>query len=275
VTRGTIPSISRAVHALRNRLPDLPEIVVVLGSGLSDLVDQVERPVTVPFSDVAGFPPTTVAGHPGRYVFGILEGRRVLLQAGRFHFYEGCPSEVVGAPVRVAHALGAETLILTNAAGGIDRRLEPGAIVLVEDHVNMQWRSPLIGPVGDGEGRWPDMSTPYDPDLQAIALAAARTVGVQLTRGTYAAVLGPSYETPAEIRMLRSLGVDAVGMSTVPEVLLARALGLRVAAFSVIANRASGLAAGPLSHDDVTEVVQRASESLARVLRLVVRDAPV
>jgi purine-nucleoside phosphorylase len=263
------------VHALRNRIPDLPEIVVVLGSGLSDLAAEVERPVTIPFAEIPGFPPTTVVGHPGHYVFGSLEGRRVLLQAGRFHLYEGYPAEVVGAPVRVAHALGAETLILTNAAGGIDRRLEPSAIMMVEDHINLQWRSPLIGPAGEEEARWPDMSAPYDPDLQAVALAAARTLGIHLARGTYAGVLGPSYETPAEVRMLARLGADAVGMSTVPETLLARALGLRIAAFSLITNRAAGLGGGAITHDDVTAAARRAGDVLVRLVRLVIRDAPV
>jgi purine-nucleoside phosphorylase len=275
VTRETIAELPGAVHALRNRLPDLPEIVVVLGSGLADLVDQVERPVTIPFAEIPGFPSVTVEGHPGRYVFGGIEGRRVLLQAGRFHLYEGYPTDVVGIPVRVAHALGAETMILTNAAGGIDRRLEPGALMLVEDHINLQWRSPLIGRVAEEETRWPDMSAPYDPDLQAVALAAARSLGIRLARGTYAGVLGPSYETPAEVRMLARLGADAVGMSTVPETLLARALGLRVAAFSVIANPASGLGGGVLSHDDVTAAGRRAGDALVRLLRLVIRDALV
>lgn len=263
-----------AVHSLRNRLPGLPEVVVVLGSGLSGLVEAVEDPVVVPFTEVKGFPPAAVAGHAGRYVFGRLEGRRVLFQAGRFHFYEGHPAHVVAAPVRVAAGVEADTLILTNAAGAVDPRLDPGSILLVDDHVNLQGRSVLAGPVRPGEERFPDMSAPYDADLQALALASARELGIPLPRGTYGAVLGPSYETPAEVRMLRGLGVDVVGMSTVPEVTVARALGLRVAAFSLVTNRAAGLSAGPLSHEEVVEVGRRAGGVLRSLVRRVIRDLP-
>ena len=268
-------AMPEAVHALRNRLPGLPEIVVVLGSGLSRFTERLERPVVIPFSDVKGFPPVTVPGHAGQFVFGFLEGRRILVQAGRFHLYEGHAPDVVAAPARVAHALGANALILTNAAGGIRRGLNQGSIMLIEDHINLMWRSPLEGPVRDGEARFPDMSSPYAPDLQAIALAAARSLGIPLARGTYAGVLGPSYETPAEVRMLERLGADAVGMSTVAEAVVARALGLDVVAFSVITNRATGLSEGRLSHEDVAAEARGAGDALALLVRLVVRDAPV
>jgi len=267
--------IPEAVHALRNRLPDLPEIVIVLGSGLSRFAERLDRPVVIPFSEVKGLPPVMVPGHAGEYVFGVLEGRRVLVQAGRLHLYEGHAPDVVAAPVRIAHALGADTLILTNAAGGIRRGLNPGSIMLIEDHINLQWRSPLAGPVREGEDRFPDMSSPYAPDLQALALVAARSLGIPLVRGTYAGVLGPSYETPAEVRMLQRIGADAVGMSTIPEAIVGRALGLNVAAFSVITNRAAGLSDGRLSHQDVAVEANHAGDALALLIRLVVRDAPV
>lgn len=266
--------LAQAVHSLRNRLPGLPEVVVVLGSGLSDLADAVEDPVVVPFGDMRGYPEPTVEGHGGRYVFGRLEGRRVLIQAGRFHFYEGHPAHHVAAPVRLAHALEADALLLTNAAGGVDRRLAPGDIVLLDDHLNLQWRSVLAGRARPGESRFPDMSAPYDPDLQALALATARELGLHLVRGTYAAVLGPSYETPAETRMLQRLGVDVVGMSTVPEVTVARALGLRVVAFALVTNRAAGLSGSPLSHAEVLELGRRAGARLGRLIRGVIRDLP-
>ncbi|HZD04670.1 MAG TPA: purine-nucleoside phosphorylase [Longimicrobiales bacterium] len=268
------PLLPEAVHSLRNRLPALPETVVVLGSGLSGLADAMEEAVAVPFAEVRGFPPTAVEGHAARYVFGELEGRRVLLQAGRFHFYEGHPPRVVALPIRVAHALGAGSILLTNAAGAVDRRLAPGDLVLLDDHVNLQWRSVLKGPVRPGEGRFPDMSAPWDPDLQALALAAARELGLPLGRGIYAAVLGPSYETSAEVRMLERLGVDVVGMSTVPEAMVARALGLPVAGFSLVTNRVAGPSHTPLSHTEVLEAGRRGGAILERLLRRVIRDLP-
>lgn len=269
------PVLAEAVHSLRNRLPGLPETVVVLGSGLSGLADAVEEAVVVPFAEVRGFPGTTgVEGHAGRYVFGRLEGRRVLIQAGRFHFYEGHPSSVVALPVRVAHALGAGSLLLTNAAGAVDRRLAPGDLVLLDDHVNLQWRSALAGRVRPGESRFPDMSAPWDPDLQALALAAARELGLPLVRGTYAALLGPSYETPAEVRMLERLGVHVVGMSTVPEATVARALDLPVAGLALVTNRAAGLSPTPLSHAEVLEAARRGGATLERLLRRLIPHLP-
>jgi purine-nucleoside phosphorylase len=261
-----------AAGAIRERIGDEPpDAVLVLGSGLSGLADDVADAVEVPFSDVPGFPSAAVAGHAGRYVAGTLEGRRVLVQAGRFHLYEGHPMEVVGAPIRVAHRLGARALFLTNAAGAIARELEPGAIMLIDDHVNLMWASPLTGPVKEGEERFPDMSAPYDPSLQALARRVAATEKIPLVRGTYAAVAGPSYETPAEVRMLERCGAHAVGMSTVPEVVTARARGLRCVAFSLITNRAAGLASGTLSHDEVLDVAHTAGQKLGRLLRGMLR----
>ncbi|RMH11091.1 MAG: purine-nucleoside phosphorylase, partial [Gemmatimonadetes bacterium] len=191
-----------------------------------------------------------------------------------FHAYEGHPMEVLCAPVRVARRLGVHTCIFTNAAGGAAPRLGPGSLMLIDDHINLLWRSPLAGPVLDGETRFPDMSAPYDPALQRLALEVARDARVPLERGTYAAVLGPSYETPAEVRMLRWMGADAIGMSTVPEVITARAAGLRVLGFSLITNRAAGLSGQPLSHDEVVEVGRRAGARLEGILRGVLRRLP-
>ena len=263
---------NEATEYLRDRLPEAPEALLVLGSGLSALAALVESPVEIPFESVPGLPGAGVGGHSGRYLAGRLEGRPVLVQAGRYHLYEGHPSEVVCAPVRIARQLGAGTVILTNAAGGIDRRLSVGAIMLLDDHLNLQWRSPLMGAVLEGEERFPDMSAPYDPGLQKMALAAASDLGIPLEQGIYAAVLGPSYETKAEIRMLARLGADAVGMSTVPEVLAARAGGMRVLAFSLITNRAAGLGTDPLGHAEVLEAGRRSGGELERLLRRIVRD---
>jgi purine-nucleoside phosphorylase len=251
-----------------------PEVAVVLGSGLAGLAEGVADAVAVPYGDVPGFPPARVAGHDGRWVIGRVEGRAVLLQSGRFHAYEGVAPDILAGPVRVAHALGARFLIVTNAAGGIRRDLDPGCLLLIEDHVNLMWRSPLAGAVKPSEERFPDLSAPYDRELQALALRVARDLALPLERGTYAAVLGPSYETPAEVEALRRLGAHAVGMSTVPEVLVARALGMRVLAFSLITNRASGRGRPALSHGDVLEAGRRGEGSLGRLIRQVIRGLP-
>lgn len=259
--------VEAAADVLRGRTGESPEVLLVLGSGLGGLTDLVEGAVSVPFEDVPGFPSAGVTGHSGQYVAGSLAGRRVLLQAGRFHLYEGHAMDVVCAPVRIAGALGVKTCVFTNAAGGISRGLEPGALMLIDDQINLQWRSALAGPVVDGDERFPDMSAPYDQELQRLATEVAIELGVGLERGVYAAVLGPSYETPAEVRMLATKGADAVGMSTVPEVITAQAMGLRSIGFSLITNRAAGLSLEPLDHDDVMAVGARAGASLSRIIQ--------
>jgi len=262
--------LDRALEALEARLDGRPELFLVLGSGLGGLTEGVEDPLEIPFQELPGFPAASVAGHRGRYVAGTLEGRRVLMQAGRYHFYEGYGAEVVTAPVRLARLLGVEAVLLTNAAGGINRKLRPGDLMLLDDHLNLQWRSPLAGPVKEGDDRFPDMSTPYDPGLQELALAVAREQGIALHRGIYAAVPGPNYETPAEIRMLERKGADAVGMSTVPEVIAARAGGLPVVAISLITNQAAGLSPEPLSHQEVLEAGRDAGRTMERLVRGIV-----
>lgn len=256
-----------AAEYLRERLARAPEVLVVLGSGLGGLADAVENGVSIPFEDIPGFPASGVAGHPGRYVAGSLEGRAVLVQAGRFHLYEGHAPELVAMPVRVAADLGVETVILSNASGGVNPRLVPGALMVIEDHLNLMGRNPLVGVPAPDEVRFPDMSAAYDRELRRHAEEVARNLGLSLESGVYAGVLGPSYETPAEVRMLARLGADAVGMSTVPEVIAARALGLRVAGVSCISNPAAGLSAVPLSHDDVLETTARVRDDFVRLVR--------
>lgn len=270
------PPVDPAVAArvLEGRLPWSPEVLLVLGSGLGPLADRVADAVRVSFDDLPGFPPPGVQGHAGRYVAAEIEGRRVLMQQGRFHLYEGHPMEVVGLPVRTAHAMGVPTMIVTNAAGGIRRDLAPGSLVLLDDHLNLQYRTPLAGPVRPGEARFPDMSRPYDVGLQRRAEEAARELGIRLPRGVYAAVTGPAYETPAEIRMLERMGADVVGMSTVPEVLVARALGMRCLGFSLVTNPAAGIGVAPLDHAEVVEVGQAAGETLERLVRRVLAVTP-
>ncbi len=262
-------------RALGKALDAVPEVVVVLGSGLGQLADAVDDPVVVPFAQLPGFPAPTVAGHAGRYVGGRLEGRPVLIQQGRYHLYEGHTPAVVALPVRTARALGVRRVIVTNAAGGIRPDLEPGAIVLIEDHLNLQGGSPLTGPTMDGETRFPDMSRAYDRGWMERAEAAAGALGVAVSRGVYAAVPGPSYETPAEIRMLERMGADLVGMSTVPEVIAARAGGLACLGVSLVTNRAARSTAAVLTHADVLEAGRAGGAVLSRLLREVLRDAPM
>ncbi len=270
----TVIDYERARQVLRSKLPDDPEALFVLGSGLGSLVEELSASIRVPFEEVPGFPPTGVAGHRGEFVFGTLEGRSLLLQSGRYHLYEGHSPMVAAAPARIAAALGVRSLIVTNAAGSVRRTTPPGSLVLLADHLNLMGRSPLAGPVLSGEERFPDMSAPYDRGLAGSFLDAARKLGIPLHRGTYAAVLGPNYETPAEIRMLERMGADLVGMSTVPEVLAARSRNLRVVAVSTVTNWAAGVGSDPLNHEEVLEVGKRAASGLRRLVRAVVPELP-
>lgn len=274
MNRTEPPDAVAAAHALGTRLGALPDVVLVLGSGLGGLADAVADPEVVPFADLPGFPAPTVEGHAGRWIAGTLEGRRVLVQQGRYHHYEGHPPEVVALPVRTARAMGAETLIVTNAAGGIRADLGPGALVVLDDHLNLQGTNPLRGPVEMGDIRFPDMTAAYDRDLVALAEECAADLGIPLTRGVYAAVPGPSYETPAEVRMLERLGADVVGMSTVPEVIAARASDMRCLGFSLVTNVAAGRSDRPLDHAEVVAVGREAGATLGRLIQAVVGELP-
>jgi purine-nucleoside phosphorylase len=261
-----------AVAAVRERIAGRePRVGIVLGSGLAGLADVVDRPVVIPFAEVPGMPEPTVQGHRGEFVSGTLEGVPAILQRGRLHLYEGHDPATVVFPVRVMVGLGIEVLILTNAAGGIRPAMRPPALMLITDHLNLTGRSPLVGPVPDGEQRFPDMSAAYDPALRALAREAARAAGVAVHEGVYAGLLGPSFETPAEIRMLATLGADAVGMSTVLEVIAARARGLRVLGISTITNPAAGITDRHLDHEEVLEAGRAVSRDLEALVRGVVR----
>lgn len=262
------------MKAFRRRSGDPPDTLLVLGSGLGGLAEEVAEAVTVPFRDIPGLPAAGVDGHAGTFVLGVLEGRRVLLQAGRLHLYEGHPMEAVIGPVRLGAALGAGTVLLTNAAGGIGRGLGPGSIMLLDDHINFTGRDPLGASLPGTECSPSDLATPYDREYRERALEIAARAGIPLHRGVYAAVLGPSYETPAEIRFLEKAGATAVGMSTVPEAVAARALGLRVLGLSLITNRAAGLGDGRLDHEAVIRVGSRSRELMARVIRALLRELP-
>jgi purine-nucleoside phosphorylase len=254
------------VRAQAGREMPAPVAAIVLGSGLGGLADQIADVVRIPFHDVPGFPPATVEGHAGALLLGTLAGKPVICLAGRFHLYEGHPAAVAVFPIRVAHALGARTLVVSNAAGGIRRSFAPGTLMRIADHINLMNRYPLSGPVQAGEARFPDMSAPYDSALGALLDDTARTLGVRLDVGVYCGLLGPTYETPAEVRMLEKLGADAVGMSTVPEVIVARALGMRSVGVSLITNAAAGYTSALLDH---AEVLHESRDAAARFQSLI------
>jgi purine-nucleoside phosphorylase len=237
----------------RNGDVDAPVLGIVLGSGLGGLARRIEDAREILFADVPGFPVATVVGHAGRVIVGRLAGRPVVALAGRFHMYEGHSASLAGFPVRVLHALGGRTLFVSNAAGGIRPTFTPGDLMVITDHLNLMFRNPLVGAVEPADTRFPDMSEPYDRALAAVLRREATKLGFPLREGVYCGLLGPTYETPAEVRMLATLGADAVGMSTVPEVIVARAIGMRVAGVSCITNFASGTTPNPLSHPEVLE----------------------
>jgi purine-nucleoside phosphorylase len=270
VSRGVV-DVRAAAAVLRDRVRSVPTTAVVLGSGLGPLVERLEEPVSVPFGALPGLPPPTVTGHGGRFVAGRLEGAPVLVQAGRFHAYEGHPMEIVAAPVRILAAVGVRTVVMTNAVGGIHPRIAPGDLVLLDDFFNFSFRSPLTGPAVDGEPRFPDMSAPFDRGLQELARTLAAELRIPLRQGTYAGVLGPSYETAAEIRMLERLGGDVVGMSTVPEVIVAAAVGLRCLGISLVTNRATGTSGERIAHEDVLAAGREAGARLGRLVTELVR----
>jgi purine-nucleoside phosphorylase len=261
-----------ALQAVRRWLGSLrPEVAVVLGSGLGGMANSIESPRRLGYADIPGFPLPTIVGHGGELIAGVLEGRPVLLQSGRFHMYEGHDPEVTSVPVRIFGALGIGTIVLTNAAGGVRPGLKPPVLMLIADHINLTWRNPIIGPVVGSEQRFPDMSQPFDRELRQLAREAARAECIELEEGIYAGLLGPSYETPAEIRMLQRIGVDAVGMSTVPEVIAARAGGLRVMGVSSITNLAAGISSTRLSHTEVLAAGRQVAGDLERLVRGVIR----
>lgn len=258
--------VERVAARLAGRIERRPHVMLVLGSGLGGLADEFEDAVRIGFEEIPEFPRAAVAGHRGALVAGRLEGVECVALQGRFHLYEGHPPERAALPVRVMARLGAGALLVTNAAGGANPQFEAGDLMLIEDHINLMGRSPLVGPVVHGDERFPDMTAAYDRGLRATAAAVAEREGIRLRSGVYCAVLGPSYETPAEVRMIRSMGADAIGMSTVPEVVTARAMRVPVLGVSLISNLAAGLTDEPLSHQ---EVLDAGAEARGRFQRLV------
>ena len=243
------------------------DIGVILGSGLGDYAEALEDAVKLPYSEIPGFPRSTVAGHAGMWCCGTLYGKRVVMMQGRFHYYEGYGMKDVTLPVRVMQKIGVKTLIVTNAAGGVNLGYHPGELMVIGDIFSMTAQNPLIGPNLDAFGpRFPDMSCAFDKELRALAHECANEQGFALREGVYAQMTGPTYETPAEIRMLRTLGADAVGMSTVPEVIVARHGGMRVLGISCITNMAAGILNQPLNHAEVTETANRVKGQFRNLL---------
>ena len=267
--------IAALVAAIRERTSLVPEVGIVLGSGLGGLADGLQDAVAITFEELPGWPVATAPGHVGRVLLGGLEGTPVAMLQGRFHLYEGNDPGLVVQPVLLFRALGAEVVVLTNAAGGVNPAFGAGTLMVIRDHINLTGRTPLLGPNAEEYGpRFVDLTEVWDPRLRERLHEAGRAVGVPLEEGVYVGLLGPAYETPAEIRMLRTLGADAVGMSTVLEAIAARWVGLRVCGVSLITNAGAGYTSVPLTHEEVLQAGAAAGPRLARVIRRFVADLP-
>ncbi|MBA2879076.1 purine-nucleoside phosphorylase [Anoxybacillus kamchatkensis] len=266
-------AIEQAAQFLKEKFPTSPQIGLILGSGLGVLADEIEQAIKIPYSDIPNFPVSTVEGHAGQLVYGQLEGATVIVMQGRFHYYEGYSFEKVTFPVRVMKALGVKQLIVTNAAGGVNESFEPGDLMIISDHINNMGGNPLIGPNDAALGvRFPDMSEAYSKRLRQLAKDVANEIGLRVREGVYVANTGPAYETPAEIRMIRVMGGDAVGMSTVPEVIVARHGGMEVLGISCISNMAAGILDQPLTHDEVIETTEKVKADFLRFVKAIVRN---
>ncbi len=259
--------IERAADYLEQKVQIRPKVMLVLGSGLGGYADGIDNAQRIAYADIPGFPTSTVAGHKGQLVFGNLFGNAIAVMQGRLHYYEGYAQEVLTIPIRTLKLLGAEVLVLTNAAGGINAAFLPGDLMLIDDHINYSGMSPLRGENLDLFGpRFPDMSQAYDKGLKELMLRAAEQANVELKRGVYMMFSGPQFETPAEIRFARTIGADAAGMSTVPEVIVGRHAGMRVCAVSCITNMAAGMLDQPLSHQEVMETGEKVKHIFARLI---------
>jgi len=251
-------NVEAAAEFIRGKAQGVPTVAIVLGSGLGDFASRLSGSVSLPYNVIPNWPVSTVIGHEGRLAIGDLDGHRVAALAGRAHFYEGHDLRTVTFPTRVLGVLGVKTLILTNSAGGVNTQFSPGRLMVIDDHINLMGANPLTGPNDERFGpRFPDMTDVYSPRLRKAADEAAASLGIELLHGVYAACQGPSYETPAEIRYLRKIGADAVGMSTVPEAIVARHMGIEVLGISCITNMAAGVLPQPLDHAEVMETTRR------------------
>ncbi|MEH7120078.1 purine-nucleoside phosphorylase [Neobacillus vireti] len=268
-----IESIQNAAQFLANKCQTKPKLGLILGSGLGVLADEIENPVKIPYNQIPDFPVSTVEGHAGQLVFGQVNEVEVVAMQGRFHFYEGYSMDKVTFPVRVMKEMGVETLIVTNAAGGVNESFSPGDLMIITDHINNMGTNPLVGPNDAQLGvRFPDLSEAYSKDLRRIARDIADRLNLNVKEGVYFGNPGPVYETPAEIRMVRILGGDAVGMSTVPEVIVARHSGMKVLGISCISNMAAGILDQPLTHDEVIETTEKVKADFLSYIKEIVKE---
>ncbi len=268
-------AVKEAAAYVREKLADTPAVGLILGSGLGVLAEEINNPVTIPYQDIPHFPESTVAGHKGQLAAGDLKGKQVIAMQGRFHYYEGYSMKQVTFPVRVMKELGIESIVITNAAGGINEQFNPGDLMLITDHINNMGDNPLLGPNDEALGeRFPDMSQVYDATYLQHARDCATKLDITVQEGVYTGNTGPAYETPAEVRMLRTLGGDAVGMSTVPEVITAGHAGMRVLGISCIANMAAGMLDQPLTHTEVIETTEKVRGEFLRLVSEIIRTLP-
>lgn len=264
--------VQDALQVIRKQESRVPEMALVLGSGLGALAELAEDATVIPTESLPGYPKSTVSGHKGQLVFGQLEGKSVVFIQGRAHLYEGHPIRAVSFPIRLVQALGAKRLLVTNAAGGINPAFRPGTLMFISDHINLAFANPLVGPNVDGGPRFTDMSAPYDPEWMDAAEQVALKQGIATRRGVYLWTMGPSYETKAEIKFFARLGADVVGMSTVPEVIQAINLDMKVLGITTITNPAAGLNATPLHHEEVLEVGRQVRSTLQRLIRAIIKE---
>lgn len=260
--------VQHTTKYLLSRIEQCPTIGLILGSGLGVLAEEIENPIIIPYDEIPHFPISTVEGHKGQAVIGDLQGKRVIAMQGRFHYYEGHSLEAVTYPIRVMKSIGVKQIIVTNAAGGINPAFKPGDLMIIKDHLNLTAKNPLIGPNEKKFGeRFPDMSEAYSKKLIALTKGVAIREKIDVVEGVYAGVSGPSYETPAEIKFLGLIGADAVGMSTVPEVIIAKHSGLEVLGISCISNMAAGISEQSLTHDEVIETTEKSRDQFLQLLK--------
>lgn len=262
-----------SVNYIKEQIPFEPEIGMILGSGLGVLAEEVENPTVIPYNEIPNYPVSTVQGHKGQFVVGTLEGKKVIIMQGRFHFYEGWSMDQVTLPVRCMKLLGVKTMLVTNASGGVNENFKAGDLMFIRDHINFMGTNPLMGANLEEFGpRFPDMSYAYNPELLELGQRVAVELGVPTQKGIYVAVTGPSYETPAEIKGFRILGADAVGMSTVPEVIIANHMGIKVLGISCITNMAAGVLPQPLNHSEVMETAEITKPKFIKLVRGIVKE---
>lgn len=265
--------MNKSIDYIKGKIKNQPEIGIVLGSGLGDFADAIEDKIEIPYTEIPGFPVSTVKGHDGKLIFGKINSKEVCVMKGRIHYYEGYDIKEVVYPIEVLAGLGIKTLILTNAAGGVNTDFEPADLMIINDHINIMGKNPLIGPNDEDLGpRFPDMTDLYNKDLIELAEKSAKKLDIDIKEGVYMYFTGPSYETAAEVRMARILGADAVGMSTVPEAIIARHRGLKILGISTITNMSTGILDTPLDHTEVVEVGQEVAGKFKELLKEIIEE---